>query len=257
MGDTVKVVFPSTGTQEFTVESILLAGRLRELGGAARRVRQERADQFDNQIYIKTSNGVTPENTAALKKVVAEFPGPKLETRDQFKQTQVKPGQTVVETDLRAAVLRHRDRRCSVSPTTLGLSIIERTHELGLLRAVGMTRRQLRSSVRWESVIISLLGTFLGLVIGVVFAWALVHALADQGIDQFSLAPVQLLVIVVAHRRVRRDRRHLARAPSGPPRHPRVDPHRVGVERDVWREPGFFTVSWLGTGGPLGGGGVG
>ena len=52
-----------------------------------------------------------------------------------------------------------------------------------------MTRRQLRSSVRWESVIIALLGTLLGLVIGVVFAWALVKALHDQGIDKFSLAP--------------------------------------------------------------------
>ena len=58
-----------------------------------------------------------------------------------------------------------------------------------MLRAVGMTRRQLRSSVRWESVIIALLGTLLGLVIGVVFAWAMVKALADQGIDKFSVAP--------------------------------------------------------------------
>ena len=80
---------------------------------------------------------------------------------------------------------------------TLGLSIIERRHELGLLRAVGMSRRQLRSSVRWESVIIALLGTLLGLVIGVVFAWAMVKALADQGIDKFSVAPGQLLIIVI------------------------------------------------------------
>ncbi len=80
---------------------------------------------------------------------------------------------------------------------TLGLSIIERTRELGLLRAVGMSRRQLRSSVRWESVIIALLGTILGLLIGVVFAWAMVRSLNDQGIDQFSLAPARLVLIVV------------------------------------------------------------
>src|SRR6185436_2874294 len=80
---------------------------------------------------------------------------------------------------------------------TLGLSIIERRHELGLLRAVGMSRRQLRSSVRWESVIIALLGTLLGLVIGVVFAWAMVKALADQGIDKFALAAPSLLLIVI------------------------------------------------------------
>ena len=73
----------------------------------------------------------------------------------------------------------------------------ERRHELGLLRAVGMSRRQLRSSVRWESVIIALLGPLLGLEIGVVFAWAMVKALADQGIDKFSVAPGQLLLIVI------------------------------------------------------------
>jgi putative ABC transport system permease protein len=60
-----------------------------------------------------------------------------------------------------------------------------------------MSRRQLRSSVRWESVIIALLGTLLGLVIGVVFAWAMVRALNEQGIDQFSLAPGRLILIVV------------------------------------------------------------
>jgi putative ABC transport system permease protein len=139
---------------------------------------------------------VTPENTAALKKVVAEFPGPKLETRDQFKQTQVNQVNQLLNLIYVLLFFAIVIALFGIA-NTLGLSIIERTHELGLLRAVGMTRRQLRSSVRWESVIISLLGTFLGLVIGVVFAWALVHALADQGIDQFSLAPVQLLVIVV------------------------------------------------------------
>jgi putative ABC transport system permease protein len=79
---------------------------------------------------------------------------------------------------------------------TLSLSILERTRELGLLRAVGMSRRQLRSSVRWESVIIAFLGTLLGLVIGLFFGWAVVEALGDQGITEFT-APVPLLVLFV------------------------------------------------------------
>ena len=196
MGDTVKVVFPSTGTQEFTVESIFSQAGFANWVVPLAAFDKNVPDQFDNQIYIKTSNGVTPENTAALKKVVAEFPGPKLETRDQFKQTQVNQVNQLLNLIYVLLFFAIVIALFGIA-NTLGLSIIERTHELGLLRAVGMTRRQLRSSVRWESVIISLLGTFLGLVIGVVFAWALVHALADQGIDQFSLAPVQLLVIVV------------------------------------------------------------
>ena len=80
---------------------------------------------------------------------------------------------------------------------TLALSIFERTRELGLLRAVGMTRAQLRKTIRWESVLIALQGTVLGLVIGVFFGWALVTALADQGVDQFTIPVVSLIIVAV------------------------------------------------------------
>ena len=69
---------------------------------------------------------------------------------------------------------------------TLALSVFERTREFGLLRAVGMSRKQVRSTVRWESVLIALLGTTLGTAIGLGFGWAMVQALADQGINGLS-----------------------------------------------------------------------
>jgi putative ABC transport system permease protein len=128
--------------------------------------------------------------------VLKQYPGPELQTRDQFKASQA--GQINQLLNLIYALLFFAIVIALFGiANTLGLSIIERTHELGLLRAVGMSRKQLRQTVRWESVIIALLGTLLGLVIGVAFAWAMVRALSDQGIDKFSLAPVQLLVIVV------------------------------------------------------------
>jgi putative ABC transport system permease protein len=80
---------------------------------------------------------------------------------------------------------------------TLALSIFERTRELGLLRAVGMTRAQLRKTIRWESVLISLQGTVLGLVIGVFFGWALVAGLSDQGIDRFDVPVASLVAVAV------------------------------------------------------------
>jgi putative ABC transport system permease protein len=80
---------------------------------------------------------------------------------------------------------------------TLLLSVYERVREIGLLRAVGETRRQLRSTVRWEAVIITVLGTLLGVVIGLVFGWALVRALADQGIKVFEIPWGQLALFVV------------------------------------------------------------
>ena len=78
---------------------------------------------------------------------------------------------------------------------TLALSIFERTRELGLLRAVGMARSQVRSTIRWESIVIALFGTTLGLGIGTFFGWAIVQAMADQGIDTLTVPTTSLLVI--------------------------------------------------------------
>jgi putative ABC transport system permease protein len=80
---------------------------------------------------------------------------------------------------------------------TLALSIFERTREVGLLRAVGMGRSQIRSTVRWESIIIAVFGTTLGLAIGTFFGWAIVEALADEGIDTLTVPGTSLAVITV------------------------------------------------------------
>jgi putative ABC transport system permease protein len=81
---------------------------------------------------------------------------------------------------------------------TLGLSIYERTRELGLLRAVGMSRRQVRAMIRAESVIIAVLGAALGIAIGVFFGWALQRALAPEGITELRIPVGQLAGYVAA-----------------------------------------------------------
>ena len=79
----------------------------------------------------------------------------------------------------------------------LGLSIIERSDELGLLQALGMTRQQARQMVRWESVIITMLGTFVGLVMGTLFGWLGVRVLRDEGLGTFSMPLEQIAIAVV------------------------------------------------------------
>ncbi len=83
---------------------------------------------------------------------------------------------------------------------TLALSIFERTRELGLLRAVGMTRRQLRATVRYESVIIALLGTTLGLAIGIGFGWSIVKALYGRGARHLRVPgqPARVVTVIAA-----------------------------------------------------------
>ena len=80
---------------------------------------------------------------------------------------------------------------------TIALSVVERTRELGLLRAVGMQRRQLRRMIRVESVIISVYGALLGWSSVCVFGWAIVHALADDGISEFSVPLVRVFLVVL------------------------------------------------------------
>jgi len=79
---------------------------------------------------------------------------------------------------------------------TLALSVIERTREVGLLRAVGLSRRQLRLMVRLEAVIVAVLGAVLGVAMGLVFGVALQRAIADEGIDVLAIPWLQLALFV-------------------------------------------------------------
>lgn len=80
---------------------------------------------------------------------------------------------------------------------TLSLSVMERTREVGLLRAVGMTRRQLRSMITLESTIVATLGAILGVLLGIVYGAGLVELLAGQGIDKLVVPWLQLALLVV------------------------------------------------------------
>ena len=80
---------------------------------------------------------------------------------------------------------------------TLALSIIERTREVGLLRAIGLSRRQLRTMIRLESVVIALLGAVLGVAMGIFFGVVLMRALRDEGLEVISVPWDQLAVFLV------------------------------------------------------------
>jgi putative ABC transport system permease protein len=80
---------------------------------------------------------------------------------------------------------------------TMALSVLERTREIGLLRAVGMTRSQLRSTVRWEAVIVSVFGSLLGVAMGLLLGWAAVVAIPDSFISKVGIPWRQLVVYLI------------------------------------------------------------
>jgi putative ABC transport system permease protein len=79
---------------------------------------------------------------------------------------------------------------------TLALSVFERTRELGMLRAVGMTRSQVRAMVRWESAVISLIGAVSGAGLGIAIGLAMSQLLKDEGIKSISIPVVQIVAYV-------------------------------------------------------------
>jgi putative ABC transport system permease protein len=148
-------------------------------------------------VFIKRAPGTTPAQAlAAVKAAAKAFPGVDVLDRAGFEADQSKPLDQMLALVYALLALAIIIALLGIS-NTLALSVFERTREIGLLRAVGMTRRQLRSAIRWESVIIALQGTALGLLLGVFFGWAFVSASDSMGITLFKLPYSSLVVIVV------------------------------------------------------------
>ncbi len=154
-------------------------------------------EQLDLSIFAKLKPGVSAEaGRKAIAPLLKAYPTAELKDQAQYKadqKAQVNQVLNLVYVLLFMAVIISLIGIAN----TLSLSIYERTHEIGLLRAVGASRRQIRTTVRWESVIISLLGTVLGLVVAVFFSWAVVQALSEDGFNKFSVPPVSLIVVVL------------------------------------------------------------
>jgi putative ABC transport system permease protein len=144
--------------------------------------------------FILMRGGETAQNTAALEKTLVDFPNAKVQTREEFIDNQISglnQALNILYVLLALSVV--------VSffgiVNTLVLTVFERTRELGMLRAVGMTRRQVRRMIRHESVITALIGGVLGIVVGVALG-ALLIARIDF-ID-FALPVLQILIFAVA-----------------------------------------------------------
>ena len=80
---------------------------------------------------------------------------------------------------------------------TLMLSVFERTHEIGLLRAVGMKRRQVRAMIRSESVILAVFGAIIGIIVGTALGAAFAASLKQQGITDIVIPAASLVVFLV------------------------------------------------------------
>ena len=152
---------------------------------------------FDAFVYIKVAPGAVFDDVRDRVAAISSDAGiGTLQTKDEFIDDQAAQINQVLALIYGLLGLSIIIAIVGIVITLL-LSVFERRREIGLLRAVGMTKSQVRTTVRWESVITSLLGAVSGVVLGIVMGIVVVAALSDEGDITFRLPVNETLWIVV------------------------------------------------------------
>lgn len=148
-------------------------------------------------VAVRSADGVSESDAkAAIESALADYPQAKVETADEFKDSQAAQIDQllVIITVLLAFAIIIAVLGISI---TLGLAVFERTREIGLMRAVGMTKRQTRKMVRWEAIIVSTFGSVVGIVLGTAIGVVLSLAVSDSIIDGISFSPSTIIAILI------------------------------------------------------------
>jgi putative ABC transport system permease protein len=153
-------------------------------------------EQTDHTVYLELSGSTDAgDGRAAVETVADRYPSAQVRDISQFKQDRIDRINSFLLVLYALLALALLIAVIGIINTLL-LSVYERTHELGLLRAVGMSRRQVAASICWESVLIAVLGACTGLVVGLFFGWSLVQALESEGARLFSVPGAQMVSLV-------------------------------------------------------------
>ncbi len=151
---------------------------------------------YDDFVLVRSTLDDPQAARAAIDEVLADYPQARLEDRQEFQESIESNLNTVlvlVNVFLGFALLI----ALVGIVNTLTLSVFERIREIGLLRAVGMTRRQMRRMIRWEAAAVALYGALVGVVLGAVFGVATSIAIPDDVIDTVSVPIAQLVLFLM------------------------------------------------------------
>jgi putative ABC transport system permease protein len=204
VGDRLPLLTPSGRRVTYTIAGFLDEGDFSIVGGGIlapnERVARDFGDREDTLVFVSYAPGAQPEQVRGQveRLLDARFPNAEALDREEFKDEQ---SAQVNQLLLLVYVLLALSVLVSIFGivNTLALSTYERTRELGLLRAIGTSRRQVRAIVRQESVITSLIGAVLGVVLGVLFALLVSRPLEAEGFTlTFPVATLALLLVLAA-----------------------------------------------------------
>ena len=198
VGSVVPVTFAETGPTTMRIGGIFKPNALlgSYLTGSAFFHTHFAATTLPVALLLATSTGATPPTSAAVKAALRGYPNLTVQTRAEFQKTQ----QTSIDQllGLIYALLALAILIALIGiVNTLMLSVFERTHEIGLLRAVGMRRRQIRAMIRSEALILSVFGALIGVVVGTGLGVALADSLKQQGITDIVIPFTNLVIFLL------------------------------------------------------------
>jgi ABC-type antimicrobial peptide transport system permease subunit len=198
LGSPVELTFPNGTKKQYAIEGIFDPGS----GGSPFGSVTISAAEWDAQVpqprnlysFLTMEGGATEENQAALDRALQDFPNAKAQTRDEFIDNQISGLSSILNILYVLLALSIVVSLFGIV-NTLVLTVFERTREIGMLRAIGMTRRQIRRMIRHESVITALIGAAIGIVLGIVLAALLIYRV-DFIVFAFPTAQLILFVIL-------------------------------------------------------------
>jgi putative ABC transport system permease protein len=198
VGDGIQLTFPNGNNQIFKIEAIFDP----PTGGSPFGNVTISSAVWDAEVpqprnlysFVKMEGGETDANQAALDKSLEDFPNAKAQTREKFIDNQISGLSSILNILYVLLALSVIVSLFGIV-NTLVLTVFERTREIGMLRAIGMTRRQVRRMIRHESIITALIGAAIGIVLGLVLATLLI---VRVDFLVFSFPTSQVIVFVIA-----------------------------------------------------------
>ncbi|MGH9133111.1 MAG: ABC transporter permease [Ilumatobacteraceae bacterium] len=199
IGDTVDVVFQNGVEQTLAVRGIFDDGSLGSNWYISITTLEAVSElpPRDQFVLAKLADGVDPDAARPeIQATLEEFPQADLQSNAEFREqqeAQINQLLAIITGLLSMAMII----AIIGIAITLALSVFERTREIGLLRAVGMTRRQLRRTVRWEAVIVSVFGAVVGIAVGLALGVALSIAVPVSVIDGITVPYPTIIAVLI------------------------------------------------------------
>jgi putative ABC transport system permease protein len=201
VGDVIPMGFSLTGLQQVEVRgvyserNVVESDYLIDMG-----YYEDHFDAFmsdaDSLVIVKVAEGVTPAVArATIETSTAGYANVTVSDQVEYREAQQAEVDTMMAVFTALLVLAVIIAMFGIA-NTLALSVYERTHEIGLLRAVGMSRGQVIRTVTWESIIVAVIGAGLGGATGVLFGLTVTTALGRQGIEVLSVPLLQIALLV-------------------------------------------------------------